>query len=136
MARHYAWKVVYPSPNQWMGVGGGISSKFCGRVNIFQLYVEKVNMSTVDRGFLTPLFYEDPPPSPPPFLFTPPFFKSFQPTPTSWFLCHVSLAWCVIVPHLVRVIFLNDTADLHLSSRCTLVPEVSCYVFYATRCQV
>ena len=73
-----------PLTSGWGG-GGGISSKFCGRVNIFQLYVEKVNMSTVDRGFLTPLFYEDPPPRRPLSCLLHPFSNLFNLPPPPGF---------------------------------------------------
>ena len=38
------------------------------------------------------------------------------------------------MPHKMHL--LNDMADLHLSSLGTLVIEVICYMFYATRPQV
>ena len=68
-----------PLTSGWGG-GGGIPPKFWGGANIFQLYVEKVNMSTVDRGFLTPLFYEDPPLAAP-FLVYSTLFQIFSTYP-------------------------------------------------------
>ena len=91
----------------------------------------KIN-SSITRGVLTPLFYEDPLYCLPLFqiLPTPSFFVASNPQPHSSLSCLVSLVEWVIVPHLMC--YFNDI----MSSPDILVPEEPWCVIFATRCQV
>ena len=71
---------------------------------------------TVDRGFQTPLIYQDCP-----ILLTSPYC-SFV------FCCLVSLAEWVIASHLICYL-LNDIMDLHILRFGTSVPEGVCLCF-------
>ena len=68
----------------------------------------------VDRGFLTPLFYDDPP---------------ILPTPFSKFVLFLRLMG-VIAPHMICYFLLNDLMNLHMSNLVTLVPPGPCGVFF------
>ena len=72
-----------------------------------------------------------PPPPPPPFLFQ----ILSNTTQTCSFCSLISLAECVIMPHLTYYL-LNDNMDLNLLSLGTLVPAARCFVFYLLRHQI
>ena len=110
-------------------------------------YVYHDHLLFVGRGFLTSYFMKTPPILPTPYPLLPPRFQilsnhSFPITsnlhPAALFV--VLFLWLNGWSyHIWCIISLNDIMDLtdpHMSSLGTFVPEVPCYVFYATRPQI
>ena len=95
---------------------------FISFVIILMIILILVTVIIVDRVFLTPLFYEDPPPPLPRPYIGYPFLIKICPTILSTFFL-VSLADCVILANVIM--------NLDLLTIGTLVPEAPCRVVYA-----
>ena len=87
--------------------------------------------SVVGRGFLNPLFYGDP------LYCLPSLFQIFFNLPLTQLFLLLCLFDLMGDRTTCDLLFLlNDIKDLHISSlAATLVPQVPCGVFYATRHQ-
>ena len=91
------------------------------------------NLYIVSRGFLTPLFHEDPSP----LYCLRHFFKfcsSPPPQTHTHFLLLCFFGW--MCDHATCFVLFNDIMDLNFLGLGTLVQAVPCYVFYATTHQI